>query len=265
MKKIVLSIIVGTLVLFVITGCSWSNNSESKKDNETKTNVSSENENSKVITEAPNVKIDYQEINSPINVVDYDREKPLFNGRTPIFTIENVNVGYNKLQDALSKLSEQFSSYDRANMLLQEEAYNNKSKQLDPMSYYRIVYPQLCNTEYYSFYIMDSEYVEGEKNAVETGYVFDVKTGEKVDISHFFPDRQNLAETMREQYKNSQYGNYYNSYVDNYFNRIKSDTTYNFNYYITENNIVVIVDGMSEMAASRNMSNVEIVLPKPSV
>ena len=92
-----------------------------------------------------------------------------------------------------------------------------------------------------------------------------MKTGEKVDISHFFPDRQNLAETIREQYKNSQYGNYYNSYVDNYFNRIKSDTTYNFNYYITENNIVVIVDGMSEMAASRNMSNVEIVLPKPSV
>ena len=264
MKKLIISIIVGTLVLFVITGCSFTKKSKSNSDNETKADVISENETNIVLTEAPNVKIDYQETISAINVVDYDHEMPLYEGKTPIFAIENVNLGYSKLQSALSKLTEQFTTSDKSDMSLQEESYNNKSKQIDPMSHYRIVYPQLCNTEYYSFYIMDSAYVEGEKNAIETGYVFDVKTGEKVDISHFFPDRQSLAEAMREQYKNSKYGNYYNSDVDNYFNRVKNDTTYSFNYYITENDIVVIVDGLNEMNASRAMSNVEIILPKPS-
>ena len=251
MKRRIALILVGIMLVATLAGCSCSTNDSQSSNNTAITNSS----NATSSEGGPIINITYVEKSSGI-LVD---GKSICTYRYPVFEIANKDNGYEKFDEELGNVFWDFQSFCEDQMKIIEEAYNSGDKSTTDASYTYDLTETVNSPEVYSFYVTQNIHANGDRQYV-LGYVLNPKSGEHIDIKNYYSDKTKLVDALKDSYKKGEYASKYNDTAEKFFEQIKKEDYY-FNYYIEDNTIKVIFDGVTDLNTGDNNSNVIVSIP----
>lgn len=262
---VVLLISVVVILIGCLSGCSFfDKKSEDKSTDTSNESVNNSESGKKEDSKSEDLVVTITEQKNTTDTTSDNSARTSCTVRYPIFEVKTK--GYDMLENRLEALTFEYKAdcekFFEESKTLMQEAEISGDREEDVLFYESRA--TLCTNEVYSFYTIRGEHYNVNGTQERHGYALDAKTGSDIPITYFISDRARLAEMLKQNF-DVQYGKYNIDKANQFFDKLKTDNRYIYNYYVTENEIVVFIDGGRELGTSRNISNIELRIPRDNI